>query len=262
MILRMPSNSCKAHHSGDKFVPAWQAVDRIQRRPTEGYWLVTQPDHAHLSGRIAAAFDRQRFPWLTPALIECIGMHDDGWRRFDGEIPHPVPPRFDANGKPLTFVELLPEMSVAAWTASVANAVNLDALGGAVVSRHFLWLAHYRLEMGKDTPEDRDRLTRFVASEKNRQAEFASNDAATHLDEALDVLQFCDLLSLYLCSGATDNVEFPQGFGGQPVRLTCEDGRVTLSPSPFAAPTILQCPAFVPNRDGSFTARTIVCEIV
>ena len=51
------------------------------------------------------------------------------------------------------------------------------------------------------------------------------------------MLQFCDLLSLYLCCGAREAVEFPQSFGGRPLRLEPQSGDAacSISPSPFAA---------------------------
>ena len=51
-----------------------------------------------------------------------------------------------------------------------------------------------------------------------------------------DVLQFCDLLSLYLCCGSEESVEFPQRIGpkGETIRLQVQDGVNVLSPSPFA----------------------------
>jgi hypothetical protein len=50
------------------------------------------------------------------------------------------------------------------------------------------------------------------------------------LEQLVGVLQFCDLLSLYVCSGARDNAEFPQYFGVK-ARLTVETGGYKLEPS-------------------------------
>lgn len=259
MILRATSDKTTAN---DAFVPAWQVVHRMQRQLPSEYWLVTQPDHARLSGRIAQALDSDRFPQLTPGVIECIGQHDEGWRQFDGAIPHPAKPRFDENGKPVTFIELLPDMFIPAWGASVENAMVIDGVGGATVSRHFSWLAEYRLRTSQDTPEHRERLQHFANAEKHRQARIAGTPGIEReIDDALKLLQFCDLLSLYLCTGSAENVEFPQDFGEGPVRLSREGEYCVLSASPLAAPITLQCPAFIPQPDGSYVARGIVCEL-
>ncbi len=52
----------------------------------------------------------------------------------------------------------------------------------------------------------------------------------------IDVLQFCDLMSLYLCCGSGQSVEFPQPIGpkGETIQLQMQDGVYVLSPSPFA----------------------------
>jgi hypothetical protein len=67
---------------------------------------------------------------------------------------------------------------------------------------------------------------------------------------SLPVLQFCDLLSLHLCSNAPQPVEFPQDFGGGRVILRRQGSRVALSPSPLAAPVTITFHAFLaePNR--------------
>ncbi len=258
MILRGTGDQA----TGTQFVAAWKAVEHMQRQAPAEYWLVTQPDHARLSGHIASSLDADRFPQLTPGVIECIGQHDEGWRQFDGAIPHPAKPSFNKNGKPVTFIELLPDMFIPAWSASVENAMVIDDLGGATVSRHFSWIAEYRLRTSNDSPEHRERLQHFVNAEKARQAKLAGTPGKeSEIESALKLLQFCDLLSLYLCSGSNANVEFPQDFGQGPVRLTRAGERCVLSASPLAVPVILQCPAFIPQADGGYAPRAILCQL-
>ena len=50
-----------------------------------------------------------------------------------------------------------------------------------------------------------------------------------------DVLQFCDLLSLYLCCGSRESVEYPQPIGpkGETIRLQVQDAAFVLSPALF-----------------------------
>jgi hypothetical protein len=70
-----------------------------------------------------------------------------------------------------------------------------------------------------------------VNREGLRQERLASKQArhATELETLTDVLQFCDLLSLYICSGAQENAEFPEYFGVR-VQLRVEDGSYLLEP--------------------------------
>src|SRR5436190_1123591 len=49
----------------------------------------------------------------------------------------------------------------------------------------------------------------------------------------VDALQFCDLLSLYLCCGSREEVEFPQVFQGQTIRARYDGGLYRAVPSIF-----------------------------
>jgi hypothetical protein len=55
----------------------------------------------------------------------------------------------------------------------------------------------------------------FLDQESKRQSRLARKDgrSADELEALTDVLQFCDLLSLYFCCGAAENVDFPEFFG-------------------------------------------------
>jgi hypothetical protein len=60
------------------------------------------------------------------------------------------------------------------------------------------------------------------------------------LEFLTDVLQFCDVLSLYLCCGAAQDVEFRQSFGEKPIRLRREAAPdqaavCRFEPTPFTA---------------------------
>jgi hypothetical protein len=45
------------------------------------------------------------------------------------------------------------------------------------------------------------------------------------------LLQFCDLLSLYLCCGSNEDVEFPQRLAASPIRLRRNGGGFHLEPA-------------------------------
>ena len=77
----------------------------------------------------------------------------------------------------------------------------------------------------------------FLADEQGRRAELVRSapDVASW-NALLPALQFCDLLSLYLCCGSRQPVEFPQEFAGGRVRARYDDETCVLDPSPFATP--------------------------
>jgi hypothetical protein len=81
-------------------------------------------------------------------------------------------------------------------------------------------------------------LQDFLDSESERQKKLSVKQgrSSDELEALADVLQFCDLVSLYLCCGARANVEFPEYFGVR-VRLMPSDQDFRLDPPLIAAGT-------------------------
>lgn len=215
-------------------IPAWDAIFPTQKQRASEYWLVTQPDHAALSGDIARALGLPLIPNLSPEVVAAIAAHDDGWAPFDANIAV-------VNGKPLSFVDFGPPDFLRAWGASIQRAEAIAAIGGAIVSEHFRRLAQSRLEWGIDGPENRALLINFVDDERARQEWLLGSQSRQEFEFLTDVLQFCDVLSLYLCCGAAQDIEFPQRFGPEPIRLHREAHRsgdmagvCCFTPSPFS----------------------------
>jgi hypothetical protein len=231
--------------SAGQFVPAFEAIEKRQRQPAQEWWLIAQPDHAALAGDLAAQLASPLIPALDSVILRAIALHDSGWARFDGgergtgrDLEVSLrDPKLDSAGRPLSFLEMSPEEFIVAWTESIQNAEKTGPAGGIIVSRHFCRLAHSRLHSYQDTREDTNRLHTFLAEESKRQERLLALDsrASEELDLLTDVLQFCDLLSLYLCCGATDNVQFPQKFKGQSIRLQREGELARLQPTLFSS---------------------------
>jgi hypothetical protein len=205
------------------------------------YWLVSQPDHAALAGALAANFVAPDFPRVDPAIARAIELHDAGWAIFDSEARVDAAPAVDSRGKPLSFIEIDPADFLRAWDASIARAESVCAAGGYIVSRHFCALGEGRLNSGVDNAANTALIRGFLAGESSRQQRLQaqSGRSLAELEELVRVLQFCDLLSLYLCCGATDSAEFPQPFAAGKVRIRREKECFCLDPSPFRAPGAL-----------------------
>jgi hypothetical protein len=143
-----------------------------------------------------------------------------------------------AEGRPRAFIEFAPLQFLQAWTASIESARQLAPAGGIVVSRHFCELGKFRLQHSDGlTGEERELIRAFLGREQERQKRLRRDcpQSATQLDQGLAVLQFCDLLSLYLCCGAEGEADFPPGVTDRPVRITHPPGEsgYRLDPSPF-----------------------------
>jgi len=215
------------------FVSAWSAVEQQQTAPAPAWWLITQPDHARLSGDIAAHISTAGFPHPDSQIVAAIAMHDAGWNLFESDTQ---PPRFHPNGRPASFFEIEPGDFLRAWTASVDRAQEDSTAGAYLVSQHFAWLGEFRLQRVADPPEVQSLIRAFLAQERRRRDELhrRASDVASW-DLLLPLLQFCDLLSLYVCSGARQPVEFPQEFAAGRVRARHDHGVCILTPSPFPA---------------------------
>ncbi len=232
-------------------IPAWTAILGTQQRPGPDCWLITQPDHAALSGDLAANL---ALPEVTPEVVEAIALHDEGWAECDERALAAA----EQPGAPLprSFFEMPVAESVAAWTASIERVEAVAPVGGLMVSTHFCTLADEHLAAGHDAPEDAGRLRAFLEAEHKRRVRLRAEErrAPSEVEKLVEALQFCDLVSLYLCSGAGAAVEFPQRLAGpRPIRLRREKEACIFEPSPFRGSFDL---AIAARRGGAQTPRS------
>lgn len=224
-----------------EYVPIFEAIARLHERDAREYCVVTQPDHAQLSGAFAAAFDRERFPYINDEILQGIAVHDSGWTPFDGRAPHPILPKILPDGRLQSFLTTPPEMFLRAWTGSIDGAEDVGDAAGAMVSRHFERLAQYRLQNVQDRPEDVSRIHGFLRAEASRQDKLDGGNQQIGL---LKILQFCDLISLYVCCGVQESVVFPPLFEGEPVRVRRNAGTTEVQHSPLKGRVSAECPAY------------------
>jgi len=218
MILRPPSAETRQlqQSRSTSALPIWNAIFATQQQPPG--WFITQAGHAHLAGEIAARISAQQFPRLTPEVVQAISLHDEGWRDCD------------SRGPVRSFITVGPVDFLPAWQGSIQAAEKVSELGAAVVSGHFVRLARTRMQMTEDSPEDKRLMDDFLKPESVRRKNVLRSQpgAAKTIEELTDVLQLCDVFSLYLCCGATDPVRFPQKFAGTTFELH-RDGKAYIS---------------------------------
>jgi hypothetical protein len=190
---------------------------------------------------LAAHFVSPTFPRLSHEAVEAIGAHDTGWGIYPGESNGVGDALLTRDGKPRSFIEFGPEDFTRAWKGSIDHAASLSAFGGLLVSRHFHslgWHALKRPELAGST----EVIKAFLAAEESRQQELARGCDCAHanVNDGLKVLQFCDLLSLALCCAVSQDIEFPQCFGGVSVRMQLVSGVYELEPSPFQTDSVVR----------------------
>ena len=210
-----------------EFLAAWSVVERTQRQNFESCWMITQPSHAALAGEFAAKLTGLDLPALDAQVIRAIALHDAGWGVPDAQAI--MQSRSVRQGCPKSFIACGAGEFVNAWEKSIDVAESASPVGGYIVSRHFARIAEQAAS--RISGAERQVEARFVQNESARQAKLAAKQkyTAKELEALTDVLQFCDLLSLYVCCGAQQNVEFPEYFGIK-ARLTVQPDSYTLDP--------------------------------
>lgn len=241
-----------ASSASSQIIPAWNAVAASQKENASAWWLIAQPDHAALAGDLAAQFNTAEFPRLQDDIVRAISLHDAGWAKYDGgglagggKGNAPQPPH-NRNGRPLSFLQAPVRMFLEAWVASIQCAEEkAGAIGGLMVSGHFRRLAEHRLNSVEDTLEDTARIRAFMEHEAKEDAARLSRQSrsCSEVEDLVDLLQFCDLLSLYLCCGSRASVQFPQAIGARSIVLHRDGELCRLDPSPFREEISLGVPA-------------------
>jgi Protein of unknown function (DUF3891) len=222
------------------FLPAWSVVERVQRQSYDGCWMITQPSHAALAGDFAAKMTGpdlcatltqklplKSIPKMDAAIIRAIALHDAGWGVSDAQAI--MQSRSVRQGCPRSFIQCSTAEFLDAWEKSIEVAASTGPAGGYIVSRHFARIAEQNA--AHMPPQDQQRISSFLKSEAARQKQLSAKQERSkeELGRLTDVLQFCDLLSLYVCSSAQENAEFPEYFGVT-VRLTVANDGYRLDP--------------------------------
>ncbi len=211
-----------------EFLPAWEVVERLQSQSYERCWMVTQPSHAALSGELASALRAPQFPVPDEQIVRAIALHDAGWGVPDAQAI--VQSRGSQRIPPKSFIATQASQFLEAWEKSIATGESVSPAGGYIVSRHFWRLAEHRAKLEKNK-SDRQKLESFLTNEDRRQKKLAARQSLNlqQLEDLTDLLQFCDLLSLYLCCGSRQNVAFPAYFGLE-VRVENQDESYKFDP--------------------------------
>jgi uncharacterized protein DUF3891 len=211
--------------STNDFASAWEVVQRTQSQKYKECWLITQPSHAVLAGELAAKVSSPQLPKLDDNLLRAIAMHDAGWGVPDAQAINRS--RSAQGHRPESFIEVPAAQFLEAWEESIAAAQSVAPAGGYIVSRHFCRIAESRAQSGNDIKQ----VQHFLDRESQRQKKLLSKQSCEtkELELLTDLLQFCDLLSLYICCGAQEKVVFPEYFGGS-ARLTPKETGLKLDP--------------------------------
>ncbi len=239
----------------------------IRREANNQYHLITQHDHALLSGHLASHLSNAHFAPPEPfdIVIQAISLHDCGWPDHDNR------PTLNPDGRPTDVFESPLQVSLPVWSNSVDRARRHDPYIALLVSLHVLGLSALPPAAnqavgtaGGRTPRDTFELNKF----QHRQIELQEtlrHELGLRTDQPLTLgvnpdshdprelalvrnlrlLQAMDLLSLAACCThppAEKSVPFSPRLGHPPVSLnvTRAGNDLLVHPWPFDA-SILPC---------------------
>ena len=182
-----------------------------------GWWLITHPDHARLSGDFAERWGNERFRRPEPRehVLRGIRRHDDGWIARDSS------PQITRQGKPSAFsIEFVGKYSgfeeinladfLAVRDSAVREIAAEDPYAALLISMHTYNLLNERSDKSTIAPAQLPLMEQFLESQKKFQGslrERIASDArftqeqrseATIFDH-FRLLQALDYLSLLTC---------------------------------------------------------------
>ena len=235
---------------------AFEAIAEVQQAAQPGEWFITQPDHAGISGELAAALAPRYAAHVSESMVRAIALHDAGWMPVDGDFDSPQPPLELPSGQVRSFVNTDPATFLSAWTGSIQTSASAGPLAALVVSEHFARIAKSYLDAGRGTPQHQSMVEQFCQREHTRCERLRTQltQPGDEVEALIQVLQFCDLASLYLCANPAGPVELPPLAGAGSITMHFADGAFRTTPALFARETVLEIPCVrfmdgVPERE-------------
>lgn len=165
--------------------------------------MITQNDHAQLSGLFAAHWGNKEFEKPRPygSMVRAAMFHDRGWIRYE------TGPQLNSEtGKTPNYREVpsdRAQLEAFEWAGDWLS--DIDAYAGLMIARHRtgLWQRRYgvithppAIQRGR-LPGD---IEAFIARSEARQKSAAAKLDPLELTVNYNLLQVWDMMSLYICS--------------------------------------------------------------
>jgi len=216
--------------------------------------MITQNDHAQLSGLFAAHWGNGRFEKPRPygSLVRAAMFHDRGWIRYETS-----PQLNPETGKTPNYREVpndRMQLEAFEWAGDWLSAI--DPYAGLMITKHRsgLWQGRYgvithppAIQRGALPPE----IQAFIAKSEAKQKVAAGKLDAKEMAINYNLLQVWDMMSLYICS---TEVLKPDRIEPVPVAYSGAAG-VKMTLTPLKANTIVLDP--YPFDQCSLTANVI-----
>lgn len=229
----------------------------IIQEQDQSFIMITQHDHAKVSGQLAQNWKEDYFLGLDrkqEVVLACF-EHDRGWIELDKD------PKWNAiKQKPYSFMDYPTGPKLTYYKRGIDEVFTLNEYAALLCSLHYASF----LQASTDHVSKQ-----FVSDENKRQLQLVhqlgieqNSEKEKHLMYHLNMLKFCDNLSLYLClnkPGTTKTEEylffrngFPQAFPFAQNQPITADWRVKeyikLSFSPLVSQLQLEFPYKVVHK--------------
>jgi hypothetical protein len=210
--------------------------------------MITQNDHAQLSGLFAAHWGNATFesPQPRASLVRAAMFHDRGWIRYETS-----PQLNPETGKTPNYRDVptdAAQLEAFAWAGDWLS--NIDSYAGLLIAKHRtgLWQGRYgvishppAIQRGTPAP-----IQAFITSSEAKQKAASTAIDPHELATNYNLLQVWDMMSLYICSTEhlkEDRIEpVPISYADKavtPMRLTpLEPHTIALDPYPFDQPSL------------------------
>ena len=192
-----------AEDEGGQAQPAFQVFLATQQGSGSPLAIFRQTMHAQLAGDLARRLLPEHFGPLTQEVLEATAQHDWGWDESDNRQLARL-----QEDDPRPFPQVGPDEELPSWQRSLQFADGRPLLTRVLIRRHFCALAH------TPKPGHAEFLQREKPQGERLERELGVDPA--QLKRWTDALGFCDLVSLYLCSGAKAPAEFPLAHPAEP----------------------------------------------
>jgi hypothetical protein len=213
----------------------------IVRETEHEITMISQHDHAHLSGDVASNFKNffTNDPYFEDVLF-AVYQHDLSWIRLDE-----TPIWNDRKSVPFSFTDYPLLSKLSHYKYGLDEIERMNKYAGLLCSLHYSSFGIFQNSSVEDCID-------FARSEANRQQRIKNELNLTNLEDVFKqfrLLQLCDVISLYVClnsPGVSKEQEHPRyrsGFEDSELfnregdnRLVAEwmdNKKIKVTPNPF-----------------------------
>ncbi|SDN26004.1 DUF3891 family protein [Alkalicoccus daliensis] len=162
----------------------------IIQEKEHSYIMISQHDHAAISGSIARNYAVDYFPFsdFQQEFIQAVLQHDQAWVEIDK-----VPVWNDVKGRPYSFIDFPVPMKLVHYKAGIDSHEPENPYGALLQSKHYASLVGESEEEAVFWEREKDRQQKII------QLLGLTKDHEELIEEHFKALQFCDSVSLYTC---------------------------------------------------------------